>query len=269
MENFRAPRTILLRLLCATIPVALLSGCTTGFTEEAEYGVVFYCPGAGNWDIGARGVKDGLKAAGFEGQVATVMWTVLANPAIDQTLRINAVAAGKRVGDRIEEYLDKYPGRPISVVGLSAGSGIAMWALESLKPGYKVDNVVLLSSSLSKDYDPSDALKAVNGKIYVYYSPHDAVLAGPMRIFGTIDGKYGAVGVGEVGLQTGKANNKIVNIKYDPKFRKYGYLGGHMDSTAEKFVQAVLSKHLLNGGRRKAQTRVASERASIPPGATR
>ncbi|MGE3180989.1 MAG: hypothetical protein AB7N71_05110 [Phycisphaerae bacterium] len=268
MDYNRAPQKILLTL-SAFIGVTLASfGCTTPFSEEARFGVVFYCPGAGNWDIGARGVKDGLKEAGFNGQVATVLWSVLANPAIDQTLRLNAVAAGKRVGDRIEEFIDKYPDKPVSIVGLSAGSGVAMWALESLKPGYKVDNVVLLSSSLSYDYDPTKALKAVKGKIYVYYSPYDAVLAGPMRIFGTIDGKYGEVGAGEVGLKPARGSERIVNIEYDPGFRKYGYLGGHMDSTAPQFVRAVLAKHLLNGDERRPETRVASQRDRVAQGAT-
>jgi hypothetical protein len=233
-----------LAVLCAAA-LLFATGCTSTFTPEARHGMVIYCPGAGNWDLGDSGIRDGLRRAGFKGQVASVVWSVLANPAIDQTLRLNARVAGTRVARAIEKYIDTYPGQPISIVGLSAGTGIAMWALEDLKPGYKVDNVVLLSSSLHYTYNAGPALQHVRGKIYVYYSNLDAVLAGPMKIFGTIDGVYGGTGVGEVGLKSPVGQERIVNIGYKTSYRKYGYFGGHTDSTAMAFVENVLAKHLI------------------------
>ena len=244
-------------------------GCTSRFTPEAQNGMVIYCPGAGNWDLGDSGIRDGLRRAGFKGQVASVVWSVLANPAIDQTLRLNARLAGGRVAKAIEQYIDKYPGKPISVVGLSAGTGIAMWAMQDLKPGYKVDNVVLLSSSLHHTFDARPALEHVRGKVYVYYSNLDAVLAGPMKIFGTIDGVYGGTGVGEVGLKSPGGQERIVNIGYKSTYRKYGYFGGHTDSTAMAFVENVLSKHLVRADGEAAPDATAdAPKASQTTGAT-
>ncbi len=239
------PRVIGLAIIAS---VGLLSGCTTDFTSAARNGMVFYCPGAGNWDLGDTGLRDGLARAGFKGQVASVTWSVLANPAIDQTLRLNARLAGTQVARKIEEFIDKYPEQPVSLIGLSAGTGVAMWALEDMKPGYQVDNVVLLASSLNYTFDAGQAVKAVRGKIYVYYSPNDAVLAGPMKIFGTIDGAYAATGVGEVGLKSPRGKEKIVNIGYKSSFASYGYFGGHTDGLAPRFVERVLSAHLLRAG---------------------
>lgn len=249
------------RFFGAFVPAAVLTagltGCTTGFTEEAQYGMVFYCPGAGNWDLGDSGIRDGLRRAGYKGQVGSVTWSVLANPAIDQTLRLNARLAGTEVARAIERYIDKFPGKQVSIVGLSAGTGVAMWALQDMKPGYQVDNVLLLSSSLHHEFDAGPALKHVRGKIYVYYSSYDAVLAGPMRVFGTIDGVLlGATGVGEVGLHSPNGQDRIVNIPYKSSYRKYGYFGGHTDSTATAFVEAVLAKHLI---------RQADEEPATPP----
>lgn len=244
----KPPRTASLGLSLLCLLCALAgSGCTSGFTKDAQHGLVIYCPGAGNWDLGDSGIRDGLRKAGFKGQVSSVTWSVLANPLIDQTLRLNARYAGSRVARSIEKYIEKYPGKPVSLVGLSAGTGIAVWALEDLKPGYQVNNVVLLSSSLNHTYDLSSAARKVKGKIYCYYSPHDAVLAGPMKIFGTIDGVYGGTGIGEVGSKSPRGQDRIVNVAYKQTYRKYGYFGGHTDSTAASFVEHVLAKHLVLG----------------------
>ena len=190
------------------------------------------------------------------------MWTVSFNPAIDQALRINARAGGAKLARWIEEYSDRYPDRPINLVGLSAGTGVSVWALEDLKPGYEVDNVILLASSLSHDYDMSKALKRVKGKVYNYFSSNDAVLQIPMKIFGTIDAKFGVDGAGAVGLHN--RTQKIVNKRWKAEYQRYGYYGGHTDATSPGFVKAVLSHHI--NGKKAAPNRVAATRTA---GATR
>lgn len=223
-----------------------LPGCGPQYSEKAQIGITYYCPGAGNVDFGDAGLRKGLEDAGYKGEVAAFVWTISFNPAIDQTLRLNAKLKARRLARIIEEYIDKYPGRPVNLVGLSAGTGIAVWALEAMRPQYKVDHVVLLSSSLWYKYDVSKALERVKDRMYVYYSPNDAVLAGPMKIFGSIDGVFGEDGAGSVGLQSKGAGGRVVNIRWNPAWEELGYYGGHVDSTSPDFVRAVLSKHLLS-----------------------
>ncbi len=227
--------------ICA-FTLVLTAGCTTTFGPKAQHGITFYCPGAGNFDFGDVGIRQGLEAAGYQGQVASVMWTVSFNPAIDQRLG-NAHLGAARLARSIEQYIDKYPGRPVNVVGLSAGTGVAIWALEDLKPGYNVDNVVMLGSSLWYRYDVSKGLRHVNGQIYNYYSPHDPVLTTAMKVFGTIDGVFGEDGAGAVGFRS----PGVVNIRWDPAFKRYGYYGNHTDATRAPFVEAYLSKHIISG----------------------
>jgi pimeloyl-ACP methyl ester carboxylesterase len=225
--------------------ILVLTGCGPVYSAKADKGIVFYCPGAGNIDFGDAGLRKGLEAAGFAGEVASYAWTISLNPAIDQTVRVNAKLRARILSRIIEDYIRKYPGRPVHVVGLSAGTGIALWALEGMKESFKVDSVVLLSSSLYHEYDVSQALRRVKGRIYNYYSSNDAVLAGPMKIFGTIDGRFGEDGAGSVGLRHAAGRDRVVNIPWKPDFATYGYNGGHTDSTTAPFVRAVLSKHLL------------------------
>ena len=230
-------------IIVALVSVGLLAGCATPFGPKAKYGVTFYAPGAGNFDFGDVGIREGLKRAGYKGQVITVMWTVSFNPAIDQRLG-NARLGAVELARKIEQYEDKFPGRPVNVIGLSAGTGVAIWALENLKPGYKVDSVVLLASSLWYRYDARKALAHVKDKIYNYYSPNDPVLAGPMKVFGTIDGVFGQDGAGAVGLHPPGGADRIVNIRWRPEFGRYGYHGGHTDGTSPRFVEKFIAKHL-------------------------
>jgi len=242
--------------------VVLVGGCGPQFGPRARYGITFYCPGAGNIDFGDRGLRQGLEQAGYKGQVATVVWTVSLNPAIDQMLRLNARAGASRLARAIERYIDRYPGRPVHVVGLSAGTGVAVWALERLDEGYMVDNVVLLASSLSHTYDVSRALTHVRGKIYNYYSPYDAILTIPMKVFGTIDAKFGVDGAGAVGLHPPHGADRVVNIRWRPEYAQYGYNGGHTDGTSPAFVRAVLARHFISPpADESAGTTVASHTA--------
>jgi pimeloyl-ACP methyl ester carboxylesterase len=222
-----------------------LSGCATEFGEKAKYGITFYVPGAGV-DLGDAGVRDGLEKAGYRGQVARATWSVSFNPAIDQTVRILAQQGGKRLAAAIQEYLDDYPGQEVNIVALSAGTGVAVWAVEALKPTYKVNNVVLISSSLCCRYDVRRALANVKGRIYNYYSPTDLVLLGPMKVFGTIDGVYLADGAGAVGLKVPPgAEDRVINIPWREEFAQYGYVGGHGDGTNAVFVQHEISQYII------------------------
>lgn len=238
----------MLRSLFITVSLLLgaaLVGCTAGFGPRAEHGITFYCPGAGNVDLGDAGIRKGLQRAGYHGEVARLTWTISFNPVIDQIVRVNARLGGKRLAAYIQEYLDKYPGREVNLIGLSAGTGVAIWALEDLKPGYEVNNVVLLASSLSADYDVSRALRHVKGKIYCYYSSNDAVLAGPMKVFGTIDGFLFKDGAGAVGLHPPRGTHRIVNIAWRPEFQRLGYYGGHLDGTSPAFIRQYVAPHIV------------------------
>jgi pimeloyl-ACP methyl ester carboxylesterase len=244
-----------------------LSGCMPTFGERAKYGITFYCPGVGNVDLGDAGIREGLERAGYQGQVARVTWSVSFNPVIDQTVRIIARQGGQRLAGYIQQYVDKYPGREVNVVGLSAGTGVAVWAVEALKPGYAVDNLVLISSSLSHDYDIREALRNVKGGIYNYHSTTDAVLAGPMKVFGSIDGVFLEDAAGAVGLRVPPgAADRVVNIAWRQEFAEYGYVGGHGDGTSAAFVQREIAPYIMSPhGEPPPRTALARPLATVPP----
>lgn len=226
------------------LALGVCSGCARHFSEKAAGGITFFCPGVGNTDFAYPSVRRGLEHAGYEGEINAFIWTLTFLP-LDQALGPIAKLRAADLAGIIDDYIEQYPDGRVNLIGLSAGSGIAIWAAELLDDGHMVDNVVLLSSSLSHDYDVSKALRHIRGKIYVYYSKDDGVLGAPMKIVGTIDGKRFTDAAGTVGLTSTRHAGRIVNIPWTREYMRYGYAGGHLDSTSEAFVAAVVAPPII------------------------
>lgn len=234
-----------MRRLFAVVGLFMLmaaSGCSD--TKE-RFGRTWYIDGAGNWGFGALDVPVGLEEAGYKGRVTNHRWSLTLNPALDQTLRFFAKGSGKVLGKEITSYLKRNPDADANVIALSAGTGVGVWAIESVEPPYKVNNFILLGSSLSSRYDMRKALRNMKGKVYVYYAASDPVLTGPVRALGTIDGTFDD-SAGLIGLRNRhNPPSRIVNIGWTRKYTRYGWTGGHADCVNRRFVKAVLSKRII------------------------
>ena len=151
---------------------------------------------------------------------------------------------------KIQSYKRRHPDQEVNLIALSAGTGVVVWALERLKGRCQVDNVFLLASSLSSNYNMTKALPSVKGKIYVYYSRNDGMLnIIPWVGMSTVDGKLFAKTAGQAGLRgRGAKSGKIVNIGWEPKWGKVSWQGGHTDCVRRDFVQHELAPKLM--GRR-------------------
>jgi hypothetical protein len=227
-------------VICAAL--ALLSGCTD---PREEFGKTYYLDGAGNWGFGVSTVPAGLASAGYAGHVELFIWTTSFLPAIDQVNILGNKLRSGGLSRKIRDYARRHPEQEVNLIALSAGTGIAVWAIENLPQGQQVDNLVLLGSSLSHNYDMSKALKHIKGKVYVYHSGHDEILTSAVRVLGTVDGKH-EDSAGLVGLHPPKGDEgKIVNIAWSQKFEKYGWTGSHTDSTNRRFIQHVVAPRIL------------------------
>lgn len=215
-------------------------GCAADPREKM--GRTWYIDGAGNWGFGVLDVPLGLQDGGYKGLVTNHPWSLTFNPALDQTLRFIARGSGEGLGREITAYLKKYPNAEANIIALSAGTGVGMWAIENVQPPCKVNNYILLGSSISSKYNVNQALKNMKGKIYVFYSASDPVLQGPVRALGTIDGTFDD-SAGLVGLHgSGASSDRVVNIARRSEHATYGWTGGHADCTNRQFVARYLSK---------------------------
>ncbi len=226
------------------------TGCQQPRAAEREvHGKTYYIDGAGNWGFGSVSIRHGLENAGYEGDVEYFRWTSSFVPLLDQLNVFDAARrAGQRLARRIEDYRERHPNGRVNIIGLSAGTGVAVWACESLSQNCRVDNVVLLGSSLSCHYDMGRALRHIRGRVHVYHSRRDAVLK-TVNFMGTIDGHKGVACAGQVGLQAARRyERRIRNIRWSPKWKKTGWTGGHTDCVKDVFVQQVLARHVVPRG---------------------
>ncbi len=248
----------------ALLILATLSGCQGGSRANERFGKTYYLDGAGNLGFGASDVPRGLQAAGYQGDVEQVLWTTSFNPLIDQVNILGAKAAAQGLADKIKRYKKKHPDAKVHIVALSAGTGVAVWACENLDAESAVDNLVLLGSSLSNTYDMRRALSHVKGRVYVYYSPRDAVLE-TVELVGTIDRKTGVKSAGQVGLHPSSgAHGKIVNIGWSPRWSRLGWHGGHTDATSASFVRGEIGPRMLSPEERRPRRRPQTTTAPRP-----
>jgi len=219
-----------------------------------EIGKTFFLGGAGPLGsvVGSVDVPRGLRKGGYRGAIEVFGWqSVFGGTLRDQMDRSRNQGQAERLAQRIKDYLDHYPGRRVNIIGLSAGTGIATWALESLPPEYDVGSVVFLGSSLSRQYDLTTALRHVDGRLFCFYSPKDPVLRFGLRIAGTVDretfepnaaGLSGFALPADVDDETRQLyRRRVRNRPYHERYRQYGYYGYHADSTSSEFVAKIIA----------------------------
>jgi len=232
--------------------LASLAGCAA--PKSNGKGMMFGCDGSGagaviKWGPSAR---RGLTKAGYQGLFGPFRWQTGLGVAADHASSVayKRAMAGK-LAERIAQHREEFPNDPVYIGGLSAGCAVVIYALEELPDGVSVDQVFLLSSSVSADYDLTAALRHVRGRLFATTSPHDAVLRDLVTVVGTADRE--ASGSAISGMKgfvppAGAGDNvralyraKVVNIPWRPEFANYGNRGGHTDVVAEDFVAKYLA----------------------------
>jgi hypothetical protein len=246
--------------IVALIACASLAGCSQVAPDRdvrMTRGYVYYLDGAGggglrNW---SGGVRDGLAAAGYDGAGEMFAWETGLGVVADQTSsELYKRGKAAELAGKIREYTHSHRGVPVTLMGLSAGTAVAVFTLEALPLGHDVDNVVLLSGSLSAGYDLTKALHHVRGRMYVFTSSKDAVLGFLLSFVGTADravgtadtiGVQGAKMPAHPSYETRREYGKVVEVPWNEKFARYGHQGGHTDSVKARFIEAVVAPLVL------------------------
>lgn len=254
----------LIRCCGTAVVLAALTapGCTWvtrygSITDGAEFGKTFFVGGAGS--IGAVAgtfeTPRALRAAGYSGAVEVFGWQSYIGDALrDQVDEQRNRGEAGRLAAQIAAYLREHPGAEVNIVALSAGTGISAWAVEQLPPGQRIGTIVLLSSSMSREYDLTAVLRR-SSHVYAFYSPSDPVLGVLVRGVGTVDrGAWtaDAAGLSGFALPAGARGDtrllyaeRLRNVPYRPEWSRLGYWGMHADSVAERFVERVVARLLL------------------------
>ncbi|MGD9719925.1 MAG: hypothetical protein AB7O59_01775 [Pirellulales bacterium] len=223
--------------------------------ERLHEGYTIVVVGVNGDNILSAGLAPGLIDGGYPGAVEVVDWTTGYWPLFVYHLRAEQRHAtyARLIADKILEYQAHYPGRPVNLVGYSAGAVVAVEAIEALPAGATIDRAVLVAGAISPLYDLRTALLRTRDGIASYYQTQDVVAlwAGTL-LAGTADGTHlpsaGAVGFW---LPPGSSDDdrqlyrdKLVEVSYKPQMVLSGNLGGHFHCVGRSFVAQWISPML-------------------------
>ena len=242
--------------LALVLASALAAGCEGGggFTSPDRYdrGLVVCLSGAGGMMGECERIRDGLASGGVDRAIEIYQWSggdVMA----DQTNVERNRHEAAQLACRVEAYMSEHRGQPVHLVGISAGTGLAVWTVEALSPEFKIEGVVLLASSLDTKYNLTKALARVNDRIYSFNSVADTVLSLGVTWAGTVDRGGGLAG-GLVGFgpPDGLSDDdkklyreKLVQISWWPGDMVLGHLGDHLGAANPNFVRVRIAPLIL------------------------
>jgi hypothetical protein len=167
--------------------------------QRAETGLVCILPGIegegpANWDI-----RRGLYEANVPYALTIYRWgTWVPGPGgmlLNQTDVPGNHRAGRELAGRIAHYQASHPGKPVFLIGHSAGGGVSVFALEELgkiEGARPIEGAFLLSASLSASYPLDGALRMVHRGIVNVHNPRDFLLTAGTGLLGNVDGGHGA-----------------------------------------------------------------------------
>lgn len=168
-------------LLLAAVSV-LASGCRSFAPAQSanklNEGYTLILPGVlghAPWD---NNLAAGLTDAGIPGAIEVYDWTQ--GPLMmgyNMLAGGNVRRHGERVAQKIVDYQQRYPGRPVHLIGHSGGASAVIRTLEALPQESRVSSAVLLAPGLPSDYDLRLALSRTTGGIHNFYSPYDLLIS--------------------------------------------------------------------------------------------
>jgi hypothetical protein len=212
-------------------------------------GLVLLADGVGGLDLCGFGMKKALADTNSPLELHVINWCHGHGRWLaDLTDTANHRRFADSVAERAIAYRDRYPAAPIHLIGKSGGSAVIVKALESL-PADFVQNSVLLAPALASKYDLSQALRAVESKMYVYWSPFDVLILGlGTRVFGTVDRRKSfAAGltsfqIPDESLEPDRAAaySKLRQVRWRPEMAATGYLGGHIGPDNPGFLKKYI-----------------------------
>jgi pimeloyl-ACP methyl ester carboxylesterase len=207
------------------------------FPERLDQGYTVVLPGVMGSAPLDHGIVKGLVDADVPTAVDLYDWTASPYRLVYnlRALSRNRSEAQKIAG-RIVAYQDRYPGRPVYLVGYSGGGAVAVLALEALPPDRKITKAVLLAPTLAQDYDLQLALSRTEQGVHSFHSAIDVpVMVVLATAFGTTEGKH-AFTAGAFGFQRPKGPDesqlrpdysRLTQHAYELKMIESGHAGGH------------------------------------------
>ena len=215
--------------------------------ERQACGLILILPGIEGCSSVNDSIARGLSEAGCEAAIRIEDWRRFRpwNPLHLATLKHNRGQA-IRIAAMISTYCCEFPGRPVHIIGHSAGAGMALFVLESLPEDCGVDSVLLLAAAVSRHYPLTAAAARIRGALWNFFSPLDLPTVGfGTTVFGTMDRRH-TVSAGALGFAARSHETCLRQVCFRPAMLKQWNFGGHFGWTNAVFVRDQLAPLLLN-----------------------
>lgn len=220
--------------------------------ERLERGLILVLTGIEGRSFLNVGLLAGLIDGGVRSAIEIVDWTTgnkfLFLLHLRGVNRNNRVA--RELAARIVTYQERFPGRPVWLVGHSGGGGMALMIAAALPENHSVTGIVMLATAVSPQYDLGPALARIDTAIWNYYSPLDLFfLCFGTMLVGTIDGRHcfaaGAVGLHNPSADLAMKQGKLFQIGWTWRCMAQFHIGEHFGCVHRVFVAEEIAPRIV------------------------
>jgi pimeloyl-ACP methyl ester carboxylesterase len=255
------------------IPVLLvlsLIGAAGSPEQRATPAWLLHVPGMGGKMVIDRLLTSGLLEGGIEAKLEIFDWTGEDRGPIALVQVARHETQSTLLAKKIEAYVRDNPNQQVIITCHSAGAGIVVWALEKLPDDVMIDDLVMISSALSPQYDLSKALRHVRHRAYAFNSSLDTlILSVGTKMLGTVDRVKGdAAGLnGYVMPETADKSQyaKLEQIPYDADWMRFDNNGEHIGPMMRPFAKNVIARVVLGKGLPPRATTAPATRPTATP----
>lgn len=222
-------------------------------TERQEQGLTLVLPGIEGLSRWNRNIAHGIDRGGFRGAIEIYDWTrgklyYLWNLRSRQRHQEQAQV----LADKIIDYQDHHPGRPVYIVGHSGGAAMIPLTLEKLPADRSITSAALLVPALSPSYPMETAVARTEHGLWNVTSRWDLWFLGlGTLIAGTVDGRH-CISAGNVGFSPEVmtrshlyGQKQIHRLPYDFSMLRTGHWGGHLSVTSPQFIAEYVTPRLM------------------------
>ncbi len=251
----------MLLVFASAFCIVLSTGCSLLVrpiqVKNWDKGYTIILPGIESRHLLHRDLALGLHDGGVHGTIEIYDWTTGLPPLM--LLHLRGWDRNQRqaqiIAHKIVDYQNRYPDRPVHLIGHSGGGGIVLLTLEELPEERQVDTAIILNAAISPKFDLRHALRQTRCGLWNFSSMigDSPLLISGTTIAGTIDGRQSPA-AGAVGFfrpanasqrDTLLYESKLHEMPYRLKYLLHSNFGGHYGTMTRSFAAKEIAPILV------------------------
>ena len=213
---------------------------------DSQKPYVLILPGILGQQVWDRNIKNGILKSELNADVEIFDWT--SGPLMAGFNFGGNPSKIKYLSERIREFKQRNPSRPLYLIGHSGGCRMVVGILEQLPAGPIIEKALLLSPCLDAYYDLEPAIQSCSGELVSFRSPMDLTISLPLTaVHGLAHGRL-SMSASVIGFKNASASNpRFTEIDYEPSMISTGHTGGHFGWTHPAIVSLYIVPLLMPG----------------------